>query len=144
MPALKTQELPNFLVIFDSECLLCQGAIKFLMTYSDPEKVRICSLANTKKILGEKNLPDVFNQDSLVLFCAGDWYTRGQAVRKIAARLKSWPRVFYWLLSVSPLAIANRAYDFIARHRNTLFGRTESCFVPSTEQRGFFWPRNET
>jgi predicted DCC family thiol-disulfide oxidoreductase YuxK len=42
------------------------------------------------------------------------------------------------LFGVFPTALLDRVYDLIARHRYRLFGRTESCSMPSAEYKQRF------
>ena len=42
------------------------------------------------------------------------------------------------LFGVLPHALLNRAYDLIARNRYRLFGRSDTCLVPSVEYRQRF------
>jgi predicted DCC family thiol-disulfide oxidoreductase YuxK len=42
------------------------------------------------------------------------------------------------LFEVFPSALLDRAYDLTARHRYRLFGRYESCLMPSAEYRKRF------
>jgi len=54
----------------------------------------------------------------------------------LAALGGAWPLV--GLLRVVPRPIADLFYDFVARVRYRLFGRFESCAIPSADERARF------
>jgi predicted DCC family thiol-disulfide oxidoreductase YuxK len=49
-----------------------------------------------------------------------------------------WPWRAAGVFRVFPLSWLNRVYDLVARHRYRVFGRSETCFLPSAEHRRRF------
>jgi predicted DCC family thiol-disulfide oxidoreductase YuxK len=76
--------------------------------------------------------------NSVVLAEQGQVFEAEAAVLRILARLTGpWPivaRVLGWL----PQLLLRWGYRIVARHRYTLFGRSEVCLMPRPEWKGRF------
>jgi predicted DCC family thiol-disulfide oxidoreductase YuxK len=105
-----------------------------------------CSLQSEKgmqlmsKYKGENNLP--IDLSSIIYMKVDDLeremkpiqvYQKSDAVIQIAQHLGVLPRVLSNLLCIFPKFVRDRMYDFVGRHRYSIFGRSEVCRIPRKE-----------
>lgn len=118
-------------VLYDGECGLCDGFVRWLLVRDDEGTFRYASLQSfaAKAILsrchsGEEPLPD-----TVVLIDGEGLHIRSTAVLRVVSRLGLPWRALAWLRIV-PLSVRDSAYRLVARHRHRWFGSVESCVVP--------------
>tara|TARA_R110000868_G_scaffold153149_2_gene378518 strand:+ start:183 stop:617 length:435 start_codon:yes stop_codon:yes gene_type:complete len=125
-------------VLFDGVCKLCNGWAKFLIRHDPQQKFRLASVqsAEGQALLRWFALPtDRF--DTMGYVEAGTLYVRSDAVLRIVAQLPGIWRFMAWL-RVIPRAVRDWCYDRIALNRYRLFGRYDSCLLPSADHRRRF------
>jgi predicted DCC family thiol-disulfide oxidoreductase YuxK len=136
---LQRQPLPSCLhgedrvVLFDGVCNFCNASVNFLLDHDRDRRLKFCAMQSEagQAILAWAGLPrDRF--DSLGFVERGRVYTRSTAVLRIARHLP-WPwRLGAFGLLVPPF-LRDWLYDRLAQNRYALFGRTESCKMPTPE-----------
>lgn len=133
------QALPPFtqpgerVVLFDGVCKLCNGWAKFLIRHDHQQHFRLASVqsAEGQALLVWGGLPtDHF--DSMALIENGQMLLRSDAVLRIVAQLPGAWRHLVWL-RVIPRPVRDWCYDRIALNRYRLFGRYDSCLLPSAD-----------
>jgi predicted DCC family thiol-disulfide oxidoreductase YuxK len=128
----------NIVVIYDGECGFCNRSVLFLLK-RDKEKALRFSASNScfsKSELAKHGIP-VERLDTLVLLERGEAHTYSDAGLKIAKYLK-FPWSLFYYLWVVPKRIRDPMYNFIARNRYRLSGRTTSCGIPDDSSRSQF------
>jgi predicted DCC family thiol-disulfide oxidoreductase YuxK len=133
------QALPPFtqpgerVVLFDGVCKLCNGWAKFLIRHDHQQHFRLASVQSVEgqALLVWGGLPtDHF--DSMALIENGQMLLRSDAVLRIVAQLPgAWRHLAG--LRVIPRPVRDWCYDRIALNRYRLFGRYDSCLLPSAE-----------
>lgn len=133
------QALPPFtqpgerVVLFDGVCKLCNGWAKFLIRHDHQQHFRLASVqsAEGQALLVWGGLPtDHF--DSMALIENGQMLLRSDAVLRIVAQLPGAWRYLAWLRAI-PRPVRDWCYDRIALNRYRLFGRYDSCLLPSAD-----------
>jgi predicted DCC family thiol-disulfide oxidoreductase YuxK len=129
LPILDNQRV----VLFDGVCKLCNGWAKFLIKHDQQRLFRLASVQSTEgqAILQWFGLPlDHF--DTMAYVEDGRLFVRSAAVLGIFAQL---PAPWRWLacLRLCPRPLRDWCYDRIARNRYRLFGRHDSCLLPSAD-----------
>jgi predicted DCC family thiol-disulfide oxidoreductase YuxK len=126
----------NHIIFFDGVCGLCNGFIDFIMVIDKEHKFRFSPLQSDYAL---KELPSDLTKDlkSVVYVKNGVVFTKSQAVLevlkdvggiwKFAAIGKIFPRVF-----------SNSVYDLVAENRYRLFGKKDTCRLPTPEERARF------
>jgi predicted DCC family thiol-disulfide oxidoreductase YuxK len=120
-------------VLFDGVCKLCNGWAKFLIKHDQQQLFRLASVqsAEGQAILQWCGLPlDHF--DTMACVDVGRLFVRSTAVLQIVALL---PAPWSWLriLCLCPRPLRDWCYDRIALNRYRLFGRYDSCLLPSAD-----------
>jgi predicted DCC family thiol-disulfide oxidoreductase YuxK len=126
---------PTSIVFFDGVCNLCNGLIDFMIRSHPPSGFFVASLQGEA---AEKHLPpEVRDSLSTVIFWKeGSIEKRSSAAISALAELPGWKWVR--ILKLVPPFLRDAAYDFIARNRYRLFGKRESCRLPTPEERKYF------
>ncbi|MBB2496133.1 thiol-disulfide oxidoreductase DCC family protein [Aquipseudomonas ullengensis] len=125
-------------VLFDGVCKLCNGWAKFLIRHDRQQLFKLCSVqsAEGQALLQWFGLPtDHF--DTMAYVEGAELFVRSDAVLRIVAQLPAPWRWAAWL-RVLPRVLRDWAYDRIALNRYRLFGRYDTCLLPSADHAGRF------
>lgn len=124
-------------VFFDGVCGLCNHSVNWLLARDPEHKLRFAPLQGTT---AEKGLDaGIRNRlDTIVFVSGGETFTRTAAVSRILMTLGGPWRMLGWLLWIVPLPMRDLGYRFVSRLRYRLFGKHESCRLPTPEERAVF------
>lgn len=130
------------LLLYDGVCGLCNGAVRIILKHDRNHALRFASLNSgiAEEILERhRSLRTV---DSLIFVkCVGTAYenvfVKSSAVLEMAAYLGGlWN--FFRIGAFMPAVVRNGLYDIVARHRYRLFGKYDTCPLPTPETRSRF------
>lgn len=122
------------IVLFDGVCNFCNASVNFIIDRDPDGKFKFASLQSAlgKKLRSRHAIADAL--DALVLIEDGTAYTASTAALRIARQLtQPWP-LAYALVAV-PRPLRDWAYHQFSSRRYALFGRSESCRVPTPDVR---------
>lgn len=133
------QSLPPFtqagerVVLFDGVCRLCNGWVKFLIRHDSHLRFRLASVQSVQgqALLAWSGLPSE-RFDTMAYIEDGQLLVRSDALLRIVAQLPG-PWRLLALLRVLPRPVRDWCYDRIALNRYRLFGRYDSCLLPSAD-----------
>lgn len=123
------------IVFFDGVCGFCNRSVNALMNRDRHRRLRFAPLQGTtaQRLLA----PEFTSQlDTLVYVKKGQTYTRSTAVVQILWTIGGISAVAAVLLWLIPKPLRNLGYRGFARVRYRLFGKHESCRLPTAEERG--------
>jgi len=120
-------------ILFDGVCNLCTGSVAFILRRDKLARFKFASIQSPAgaRFLESWGLPSEY-AESILYIEAGRVYTRSDAALKITGKLSMpWPllRAAY----VIPRPIRDGLYDWIARNRYSIFGKRDSCMVPTDD-----------
>ena len=128
----------KIVVLFDGVCNLCNGSVQSIIKRDPSSKFLFASLQSE---YGQSQLIkfglDPAQLHSIIVIQNGKFYERSDAALIIASNLtRPWPllRIF----RIFPRFIRDWAYDVIAKNRYKMFGKRESCMIPSPEMKARF------
>lgn len=129
--------MENSVILFDGVCNLCNGFVGFIIERDHHQIFRFSSLQSEfgQATLKAHQLP--LNEFySVILMEDGQVFQKSDAVLRIAHHLPGykWLSVFEFL----PRFFRDLIYELVARNRYRLFGRQDSCMLPSKELLGRF------
>lgn len=126
------------IVFFDGVCSLCNGFVDFLIRQDREKRLTFASLqGETAAKLFDKQLTSELQ--SIIFWDRGKVYQESEAVLMILSRIGGiWS--FLHFLRFIPKEIRDRVYRFISKNRYVLFGKRETCRVPSADERTRFQP----
>jgi predicted DCC family thiol-disulfide oxidoreductase YuxK len=125
-------------ILFDGVCNLCNASVDFIIK-RDTEGVFQFAPNQTEageEIISRAGL-DPFDADTVVLWEDGAAYFQSTAVLRIARRLGFPWRLAYGLMIV-PRGIRDFAYRLVAKNRYRVFGKRDTCRLPTPEERSRF------
>lgn len=125
------------IVLFDGVCNFCNKSINFVIDHDPTQQFRFASLqsAYAQALLASHGL-DNGQLNSLILIEDGQVFQKSEAALRIARRLRGWS--WLYALRIFPLSFRDFVYDFIARHRYQLFGKSATCRLPSAQEKNLF------
>lgn len=125
------------IILFDGVCNFCNAAINFVIDHDVERRFRFASLQSDigQRILTE-NRRSVSDFDTVLLVREGKLYEKSTAALEIARYLRGWT----WLYAFRfiPRFIRDAVYNLIAKNRYRIFGKSESCRIPTPEERSLF------
>ena len=128
----------KIVVLFDGVCNLCNGAVQFIIR-RDPSSQ--CRFASLQSDYGQSQLLkfglDPTKLHSIIVLENERIYERSDAALKIASRLAGpWPLLKFF--GILPRFLRDGVYDVIAKNRYKMFGRKDSCMIPTPDLRERF------
>jgi predicted DCC family thiol-disulfide oxidoreductase YuxK len=126
------------IVVFDGVCNFCNGSVNFIIARDPAHHFIFASVQSETgiKVLREFGF-DERSVDTFVLIKAGRCFVRTDAALEIAKGLSApWP--IFHALKIIPRPIRDCFYRLLADNRYRLFGKRESCVVPTSEVRSRF------
>ena len=126
-------------VIFDGECGLCDRFVSFVLARDRHARFRFAPQQGdwARERLAAHGVVGLAASTVMVLTTDDQLLLRSRAVFHVLAQLP-WPwRALVWL-RVLPAALTDVVYDQIARRRLRLFGRLETCRLPTPAERSRF------
>jgi len=131
------------IVLYDGVCGLCNRAVQFLLKKDRHDRLQFASLQSEfaagllkRHGLDPKGLDTVYavlnyGKPNETLLAKGDAFL---FFAKAIGGIWNVARVG----RILPRPVRNWLYDFIARHRYQVFGKSESCMLPDPKQRHKF------
>jgi predicted DCC family thiol-disulfide oxidoreductase YuxK len=136
-PAKTTLERP--ILFFDGLCGLCNTSVDFVMKRDTRDVFRYAPLQGetAAEHLSQRDREDL---DSVILLTPDGLYRHTSAVVRILWKLPGvWP-VLGTLLWLIPRPIRNIGYRLVAKNRYRVFGKKETCRLPTPEEIGRLLP----
>jgi predicted DCC family thiol-disulfide oxidoreductase YuxK len=127
------------ILFFDGLCGLCNSSVDFVMKRDTRNVFRYAPLQGetAAEHLSEKDRVDL---NSVVLKTPEGLYRHTSAVVRILWKLPGiWP-VLGALLWLIPRPIRNFGYRLVAKNRYRIFGKKETCRLPTPEEIGRLLP----
>lgn len=124
-------------ILFDGVCNFCNASINFIIDRDAARRFRFSSLQSDfgQRLLAENNR-QLTDFDTVLLLREGKLYEKSDAALEIARYLKGWS--WLYLFRFVPRFIRDFFYDIIAKNRYRLFGKSESCRIPTPEEKKLF------
>ncbi|PQL91835.1 thiol-disulfide oxidoreductase DCC family protein [Apibacter sp. wkB309] len=131
--------MKTYIVLFDGVCNLCNSTVQFIIKRDTHNQFKFSSLQSEygQNFLKERNLASNDFKSIILYEPEVAYYTKSTAALKIAQNL-GFP---YSLLSVFlliPSFIRDWIYSLISKYRYHLFGKKDSCMVPTPENKRKF------
>lgn len=126
------------ILLFDGYCNFCSSTVQFIIKKEKAPSIHFASLQSDvgKQLLLKYGI-DVATIDSLVFIENNNAYVKSTAALRISKYLKlAYPLLYAFI--IVPTFIRNWVYDYIAKNRYKWFGKSESCMLPSDEQKQRF------
>lgn len=126
-------------IFFDGVCGLCNRFVDFVIRHDRQGVFRLAPLQGetARDRLAEA---DVLDLKTMVLVDPSGTYRKSTAVLRVLGRLGTFWKFAAALLWVIPRPLRDLGYSWIAANRYAIFGRKETCRLPSAAERERFLP----
>lgn len=125
------------IVLFDGVCNFCDDAINFIISRDRTARFHFAPLqSETGQDLRSKyRIGD--DVDSIVLIEDGRAFTHSTAALRIVRHLGGmWPALYAFV--IIPRPIRDFFYQLFARFRYRIFGKKDTCMIPTADVRARF------
>ncbi|WP_010459494.1 thiol-disulfide oxidoreductase DCC family protein [Acidovorax radicis] len=121
------------IVVFDGQCLLCNGWVQFLLRHDPAQRIRFASIQSAagQQLLARAGLKVDGLQTLLVIDGDRSWQHTA-AILQVLHTL-DWPWRLAWVGWLMPAPVRDALYRWAARNRYRIWGRSDTCMVPSPE-----------
>jgi predicted DCC family thiol-disulfide oxidoreductase YuxK len=135
---LDDSKVSHRIILFDGLCNLCNRFVDVVIHRDLGREFKIGALQSEtgQKIMQEIGIPEE-DPYSLILIDNGKIWTKSEAIFRIVQHLNGLRPIAYIFIMI-PRILSDAAYDLIARNRYRLFGRSNTCRLPSPEERDRF------
>jgi predicted DCC family thiol-disulfide oxidoreductase YuxK len=125
------------LILFDGVCVFCSRWVRFVITHDPERRFRFVAIQSDagRKLAARYGIDPERPQTNAVVW-DGRILFKSDAALTVLGQLDG-TRALAGLRGL-PRPLRDLVYDLIARNRYAIFGRTESCMVPSAEDRARF------
>jgi len=121
-------------IVFDAMCVLCSANAAFVLRHDSGGRFRLASIqGEVGAALYRRCGIDPASPETLIVVEGGRALRDSDAVLAIWAGL-DWPWNWLAAFRLVPRALRDPVYRWIARHRYRLFGKRDSCWLPTPEQ----------
>jgi predicted DCC family thiol-disulfide oxidoreductase YuxK len=125
-------------LLFDGVCNLCNRVVDFVILRDKDKMIRFAALQSIPgKELAEKFKISPGNNDTVVYISDGKAFVRSSAVLHILKDIGGGWEIMYGFIII-PSFVRDFFYDIIAKRRYRIFGKRDTCMVPSEETRERF------
>ncbi len=121
------------IVVFDAQCLLCDGWVQFLLRHDRRCVLRFASIqgVNGQALLARAGL-QVDGLQTLLLADGERTWQHTAAILRVLHAL-GWPWRLAWVAWLVPAPLRDALYRLLARNRYRWFGRSETCLMPPAD-----------
>lgn len=119
-------------ILFDGVCVLCSRWVRFVIERDPTALFRFVPIQSPYgKMLADRFGIDAEVPETNIVVVNGVAYFKADAAVAVLAQLPGWS----WAsaLRLVPRQLRNWMYDRVARNRYTLFGRTDTCLLPTPD-----------
>lgn len=128
------------MIFFDGVCNLCNHSVQFVIKRDQHDYFRFAALqteAAKAQLTALNSVPHQEELNTIILLENGKVYDRSTAALRIARKLSGlWPLLYGFI--IIPRFIRDFFYQFISKNRYRIWGKQESCMVPSAALKSKF------
>jgi predicted DCC family thiol-disulfide oxidoreductase YuxK len=128
---------PDGLIMFDGVCVFCSRWVRFVIDRDPERRFRFVAIQSERgRALAARFGIDAEAPQTNAVVRGGCIFFKSDAALTVLGQLESTRPL--GLLKCLPRLLRDPAYDLIARNRYRIFGRTDACMVPASEDRSRF------
>lgn len=127
----------NPILLYDGSCGFCQNSVQFILRHERTEEIYFAPLQSNFAEQIKKEHPEILTIDSIVFLKGKELSVESDAALELATYLKA-PYYFGKYVRFVPKGLRDSVYRFLAKNRHRLARNSNSCLVPSTQQRKRF------
>lgn len=128
------------ILLFDGVCNLCNSIVQFIIKRDPKGKFKFSSLQSEsgQALLRQFGLP-TNDFDSFVFISGDKYFLKSSAGLHVLKKLGGVWKVFF-IFIIFPRPLRDFIYNFIAKTRYRIFGKRDTCMVPTPDIKQRFLP----
>jgi predicted DCC family thiol-disulfide oxidoreductase YuxK len=131
-------EAGTYIILFDGVCNLCNGLVRFIIKRDKSGRFKFASLQSDIGQQWLKRFDLAKNEfESFILMRGDKYYLKSTGVLKMLRELRGIWKAFY-IFIVIPRPVRDFLYDLIAKSRYRIFGKQDTCMIPTPELKDRF------
>lgn len=119
------------IAVLDGECVVCSGFARFIAYFCPEARLMWAQHPVTRKFLEEFSISFDDVMQSIVVVKDGTVFRGSNAFVQILSVMPWYFQILSVIISLFPFFIREPVYRLVARYRYSLFGRKDSCSLPS-------------
>ena len=125
-------------IIFDGVCVLCNGWVKFVLRFDRRENFHfvIAQSELGEEIYAQLGLKS-YDYDTFIIVKNGEMFTKLDGVFALMSGI-GWPWKILSIGKILPKPLKDWMYDRVAKNRYALFGKRDTCMMPTPEVKARF------
>lgn len=127
------------IVFFDGYCSLCNSVVDWLINIDTAGEIKFASLQGETALHMLKGQAHSEGRDTIIYLRDEKIYERSTAILLILADIGGVGRVGKLVLIV-PLFLRDFVYRWVAKYRYALFGRRDTCRLPTAQEKDRLLP----
>lgn len=122
------------ILLFDSECLICDGFVRAIIRWDQKKKLKFSSLQSPKAVheIENRHIP-IPKTGTVVLLQREHFRTESDAVIEVL-ELTGFPAVLTRLVRAIPRSWRDKIYAWVAQNRYRVFPKRTSCPLPAPSE----------
>jgi len=126
------------IILFDGVCNFCNFWVNFVIKKDKKDLFRFAALQSEigKELTNKSNI-NTSNPDTFILIVGDKFYTKSTAALMVSKELNSVLKILFPFI-ILPTFLRDLVYDLLAKNRYKLFGRKDSCRIPTEAERAKF------
>lgn len=126
------------IILFDGVCNFCNSSVNFIIDRDTTNYFKFGALQSDEgQALLRKHNQSTDSFDTLILIEGDKLYTRSTAALRIAKKLSGlWP--LFYVFIIIPKFFRDPIYNLIAKNRYKVFGKKDTCRLPTPQERAKF------
>ena len=136
-----SEDTDNHIVFYDGYCVLCSKSVDFILSRDHRATFRFASLQSdfSKRILTKSGYPieHIQNLNNVVYLRNDVLKIKSDAVLSILWDIGGIYRISF-LVYLLPRVVRDFAYDRVAKLRYRIFGKRDTCRVPTPQEMSRF------
>lgn len=126
------------IILFDGVCNFCNSSVNFIIDRDVTNYFKFGALQSDEgQVLLRKHNQSTDSYDTLMLIEGDTLYTRSTAALRVAKKLSGLWSLFYVFIII-PKFIRDPIYNLIAKNRYKMFGKKDTCRLPTPAERAKF------
>ena len=125
------------IVLFDGVCNLCNGLVKFIIRHDKKAIFMFGTLQSQKaeELLASHSI-STGEIKTIILIEEGRTFQKSTAALRILSKLPwwGWTKIFM----IVPRIIRDFVYDMVAKYRYKIFGKKDTCMIPTPDLQARF------
>jgi predicted DCC family thiol-disulfide oxidoreductase YuxK len=126
------------IILFDGVCNFCSFWVNFVIKRDKKDAFRFAALQSEKaqEITSRFNI-NISKPDTFILIADNKFFTKSTAALMVCKELNGLLKILFPLI-ILPKLLRDFIYDLVAKNRYKLFGKRDTCRVPTDEEKKRF------